>query len=52
MQLGKAGLKADVKVQRQRALSDDEEPGWAQALVETVAAGMAAFSALTQEAAG
>ena len=41
VQLGKAGLKAEVKVQRQRALSDDPDPGWAQALVETVAAGMA-----------
>jgi superfamily I DNA/RNA helicase/RecB family exonuclease len=41
VQVGKAGLKAQVRVQRQRALSDDAEPGWAQDLVETVAAGMA-----------
>ncbi len=40
VQVGKAGLKAEVKVQRQRALSDDPEPGWAARLVETVAAGM------------
>jgi superfamily I DNA/RNA helicase/RecB family exonuclease len=40
VQVGKAGLKAEVKVQRQRALGDDPEPGWAGRLVETVAAGM------------
>jgi superfamily I DNA/RNA helicase/RecB family exonuclease len=40
VQVGKAGLKAEVKVQRQRALGDDPEPGWAARLVETVAAGM------------
>jgi superfamily I DNA/RNA helicase/RecB family exonuclease len=41
VQVGKAGLSARVRVQRQRALSDDPEPGWAAGLVETVAAGMA-----------
>jgi superfamily I DNA/RNA helicase/RecB family exonuclease len=40
VQVGKAGLKAEVRVQRQRALGDDPEPGWAARLVETVAAGM------------
>ena len=32
---------ARAKVQRQGALADDAEPGWAKDLVETVAAGMA-----------
>jgi superfamily I DNA/RNA helicase/RecB family exonuclease len=41
VQLGKAGLKATAKVQRQRALSEDSEPGWAKDLVEAVAGGMA-----------
>jgi superfamily I DNA/RNA helicase/RecB family exonuclease len=41
VQVGKAALSAQVRVQRQRALSDDPEPGWAHDLVETVAAGMA-----------
>jgi len=41
VQVGKAGLTARVKVQRQDALADDPEPGWAKDLVETVAAGMA-----------
>jgi superfamily I DNA/RNA helicase/RecB family exonuclease len=41
VQVGKAGLTARVRVQRQRALSDDPDPGWARSLVETVAAGMA-----------
>jgi len=40
VQVGKAGLKAEVKVQRQHALADDPEPGWAEDLVQTVAAGM------------
>jgi superfamily I DNA/RNA helicase/RecB family exonuclease len=40
VQVGKAGLSARVRVQRQRALSDDPDPGWAASLVETVAAGM------------
>ena len=40
VQVGKAGLKAEVKVQRQRALADDADPGWAASLVETVAEGM------------
>ena len=41
VQVGKASLAARVRVQPQRALSDDPEPGWARELVETVAAGMA-----------
>jgi RecB family exonuclease len=41
VQVGKAALTAQVRVQRQRALSDDPEPGWARGLVQTVAAGMA-----------
>jgi len=41
VQLGKAGLTARAKVQRQRALSEDSEPGWAKDLVEAVAGGMA-----------
>jgi superfamily I DNA/RNA helicase/RecB family exonuclease len=41
VQVGKASLSARVRVQRQRALSDDPDPGWAASLVETVAAGMA-----------
>jgi superfamily I DNA/RNA helicase/RecB family exonuclease len=40
VQIGRAGLKAEVKVQRQRALGDDPDPDWAAGLVETVAAGM------------
>ncbi len=40
VQVGKAGLSARARVQRQRPLSSDPEPGWAQELVETVAAGM------------
>jgi RecB family exonuclease len=42
IQVGKAaGVTARAKVQRQGALADDPEPGWAKDLVETVAAGMA-----------
>jgi RecB family exonuclease len=41
VQVGKAALSAKVRVQRQQALSDDPDPGWAHDLVETVAAGMA-----------
>jgi ATP-dependent exoDNAse (exonuclease V) beta subunit len=41
VQVGKAGLTARAKVQRQPALSDDHDPAWARDLVETVAAGMA-----------
>jgi RecB family exonuclease len=42
VQVGKAsGVTLRAKVQRQGALSDDQEPGWAKDLVETVAAGMA-----------
>ena len=40
VQVGKAALRAEVKVQRQRPLSDDPDPDWAATLVETVAAGM------------
>ena len=36
-----AGVTLRAKVQRQGALADDQEPGWAKELVETVAAGMA-----------
>ncbi len=41
VQVGKAGLKARVRVQPQRALRDDPDPRWAADLVETVAQGMA-----------
>jgi superfamily I DNA/RNA helicase/RecB family exonuclease len=41
VQVGKAGLTAKAKVQRQRALSADPDPGWARDLVDAVAAGMA-----------
>jgi superfamily I DNA/RNA helicase/RecB family exonuclease len=41
VQVGKAGLTAKAKVQRQRALPDDPEPGWALKLVDAVAEGMA-----------
>jgi hypothetical protein len=40
VQVGNAGLKATARVQRQRPLGEDPDPGWAQELVETVAAGM------------
>jgi superfamily I DNA/RNA helicase/RecB family exonuclease len=40
VQVGKAGLAARARVQRQGSLSGDPEPGWARDLVETVAAGM------------
>lgn len=41
VQVGKAGLSAKAKVQRQRALPDDPDPGWARNLVDAVAEGMA-----------
>src|SRR5215469_15327543 len=41
VQIGKAGLTVSVRVQPQRALASDPNPGWARELVETVAAGMA-----------
>jgi superfamily I DNA/RNA helicase/RecB family exonuclease len=41
VQVGKAGLTAKAKVQRQRALPDDPDPGWALQLVDAVAEGMA-----------
>jgi superfamily I DNA/RNA helicase/RecB family exonuclease len=40
VQVGRAGLTARARVQRQGSLSADPEPGWAQDLVETVATGM------------
>jgi superfamily I DNA/RNA helicase/RecB family exonuclease len=40
VQVGQAGLAARARIQRQRPLTSDPEPGWAQDLVETVAAGM------------
>jgi superfamily I DNA/RNA helicase/RecB family exonuclease len=40
IQVGKAGLTARARVQRQGSLAADPEPGWAQDLVETAAAGM------------
>jgi len=41
VQVGKASLSARVRVQSQRPLPEDPEPGWARDLVETVAGGMA-----------
>jgi len=41
VQVGKAGLTAKAKVQHQRALSEDADPGWARELVDAVATGMA-----------
>ncbi len=41
VQVGKGGLAGQARVQRQRPLRSDDEPGWAQQLVDTVAAGMA-----------
>src|SRR6266702_1275145 len=41
VQVGKASLSARVRVQSQRPLPEDLEPGWARDLVETVAGGMA-----------
>jgi superfamily I DNA/RNA helicase/RecB family exonuclease len=41
VQVGRAGLTARARVQRQGSLTSDPEPGWAQDLVETVATGMA-----------
>jgi RecB family exonuclease len=40
VQVGKASYTSKVRIQGQRALPDDPEPGWARDLVETVAAGM------------
>ena len=40
VQVGKASLAARVRVQPQRSLAGDPEPGWARDLVETVATGM------------
>jgi superfamily I DNA/RNA helicase/RecB family exonuclease len=40
VQVGKAGLTARARVQRQRSLAADPEPGWAADLVQTVATGM------------
>jgi superfamily I DNA/RNA helicase/RecB family exonuclease len=41
VQVGKASFQARARVQRQHALADDPEPGWAKDLVEAVASGMA-----------
>ncbi len=41
VQVGKAGLTAKARVQRQPPLSDDQDPGWAGKLVDAVAEGMA-----------
>jgi ATP-dependent exoDNAse (exonuclease V) beta subunit len=41
VQVGRAGLTARARVQRQGSLTADPEPGWALDLVETVATGMA-----------
>ena len=41
VQLGKAGLAGQARVQGQHSLGSDQDPGWAQQLVDTVAAGMA-----------
>jgi ATP-dependent exoDNAse (exonuclease V) beta subunit len=41
VQVGKAGLTARARVQRQPALADDPDPGWARHLVDAVADGMA-----------
>ena len=40
VQVGKAGLTSQARVQRQRPLAQDPDPAWARELVETVAAGM------------
>jgi superfamily I DNA/RNA helicase/RecB family exonuclease len=39
--VGKAALKASVRIQAQRSLRDDPDPEWARQLVQTVAEGMA-----------
>jgi superfamily I DNA/RNA helicase/RecB family exonuclease len=41
VQVGKAARPAQASVQRQPALADDPDPGWAQTLVKEVAAAMA-----------
>jgi superfamily I DNA/RNA helicase/RecB family exonuclease len=41
VQVGKAGLTARARVQRQPALGDDADPDWARGLVDAVAEGMA-----------
>jgi superfamily I DNA/RNA helicase/RecB family exonuclease len=41
VQVGKGGLAGRARVQRQRPLDSDADPGWARQLVDTVAAGMA-----------
>ncbi|HEY7146666.1 MAG TPA: ATP-dependent DNA helicase [Streptosporangiaceae bacterium] len=41
VQVGRAGLAARARIQRQRGLPADPDPGWAQELVQTVATGMA-----------
>jgi superfamily I DNA/RNA helicase/RecB family exonuclease len=41
VQVGNAGFADSARVQRQRALTEDPEPGWVAELVEAVAAAMA-----------
>jgi superfamily I DNA/RNA helicase/RecB family exonuclease len=41
VQVGKAGLAAQARIQQQPALGDSPDPSWAKDLVEAVAAGMA-----------
>ena len=40
VQVGRAGLTARARVQRERSLASDPDPGWANDLVQTVATGM------------
>jgi superfamily I DNA/RNA helicase/RecB family exonuclease len=42
VQLGRAALVGRARVQRQPALAEDPDPGWARQLVDAVATGMAA----------
>src|SRR3984957_14673864 len=41
VQVGKAGLTAKARAQRQHPLAADQDPGWARNLVDAVAEGMA-----------
>jgi RecB family exonuclease len=51
VQVGKAGGTKGAIVQRQRALAEDPDPGWAQSLVKEVASAMAGpqFSATVND---
>jgi superfamily I DNA/RNA helicase/RecB family exonuclease len=51
VQVGKAASKRSATVQSQRALADDPDPGWAQALVKEAAAAMGgpAFAATVND---